>query len=164
MWRRWLPFPLLTLLLLATWLLLNRTLSPGHLLLGTVFAVVAGRTLALLQEPTTLRLRAGAMLSLLALVAADIARSNWAVARIVLSRSGRGEAEAGFIQFPLRVRHPWSLAMLACILTGTPGTSWAGYDAETGVVTVHILDNVAEAEWIEQIQGSYESRLLEIFG
>ncbi len=163
MLKRWFPFPLLSVALLLMWLLLNRSVSFGQILLGAVIAFVAARTLAQLQEPERIPLRVGSIVRLLGVVAVDIVRSNLAVARIVLSRAGRGEASAGFIDIPLEIRHPAALAALACIITATPGTSWAGYDTETGVLTMHILDNVDEAEWLALIKGRYEARLLEIF-
>jgi multicomponent K+:H+ antiporter subunit E len=54
--------------------------------------------------------------------------------------------------------------VLACIITATPGTSWAGYDSSSGRLTMHILDLVAEETWIRTIKERYERRLLEIFG
>ena len=36
-----LPYPLLSAALLALWLLLNQSLSPGHLVLGSILAVLA---------------------------------------------------------------------------------------------------------------------------
>jgi len=42
--KRMLPFPLLTTGLLVLWLLLNQTLSPGHLLLGGAAAPLGGWT------------------------------------------------------------------------------------------------------------------------
>ncbi len=40
--KRWLPFPLLSLALLAMWLLLNQTLAAGHVVLGALIGAVAG--------------------------------------------------------------------------------------------------------------------------
>lgn len=163
MLKRWFPFPLLSLALLAMWLLLNRSAAFGHVLLGALIASVAARTLAQLQAPERIPLRIVPIVALLGSVAVDIVRSNLAVARIVLSRDARGRAEPGFLDVPLEIRHPAALAALACIVTATPGTSWAGYDADSGVLTMHILDNLDEAAWLAQFKGRYEARLLEIF-
>ena len=38
--KRWLPAPLLSAALLALWLLLNQSLAAGHVLLGTLAALV----------------------------------------------------------------------------------------------------------------------------
>jgi multicomponent K+:H+ antiporter subunit E len=167
--RRWLPFPLLWLSLVALWLLLNQTLWVGHILLGGAIAFGACLVFRRLEAP---RAKAGrsagstrralAAATLLRDVAIDIVRSNLAVARIVLD-GGRPHRRAGFLDIPLALRDPAGLTVLACIITATPGTAWARYDARHGVLTIHVLDLADEAAWIEIIKGRYESPLLEIF-
>jgi multicomponent K+:H+ antiporter subunit E len=90
-----------------------------------------------------------------------VVQSNVQVARIVLLRpSGR---RAGFLDLPLEARHPAALAALAMIVTATPGTSWARYDAARGVVTIHMLDLADGEAWAREFKARYERRLLEIF-
>ena len=55
------------------------------------------------------------------------------------------------------------LALLACILTSTPGTAWMEYRADNGRLLVHVLDLVDEQEWIDLIKNRYERMLMEIF-
>ena len=161
--KRWLPFPLLSATLLVMWLVLNETLAPAHVLLGSVLALGGGRMLALLQPPAgRARFRAAALATLFWLVFVDIVRSNAAVFRVVLRPAGRGRV-AGFLAMPLEVRHPGALAVLACIITATPGTSWARYDAARNVLTIHVLDLVDEQAWIREFKQRYEHRLKEIF-
>jgi multicomponent K+:H+ antiporter subunit E len=95
-------------------------------------------------------------------VAADIVRSNIAVALIVLGVTGR-ERKSGFVHIPLDLRQPYGLAVLACIITSTPGTLWVSFDEATGTLTIHVLDLIDESEWIRTIKGRYERLLLEIF-
>jgi multicomponent K+:H+ antiporter subunit E len=157
------PFPLLSLLAAAGWLVLNQTLDPLHLVLGLVLGVAGGWLLAWLQPPQgRVRRRLGTSAVLAGLVLADIVRSNIAVARIVLQPRLRGRT-AGFLSMPLELRHPGGLAVLACIITATPGTSWARYDALRNTLTIHVLDLVDEQAWISQFKQRYERRLLEIF-
>lgn len=164
--KRWLPFPLLWLALTALWLLLNQTLWPGHVLLGAVLAFGACLAYRRLETPRAARggawRRSVAAARLLAAVAIDIVRSNLAVARIVL-RPGMPGQTAGFLEVPIELRDPAGLAVLACIITATPGTAWASFDAERGVLTMHILDLIDEAAMIAIIKGRYERRLQEIF-
>jgi multicomponent K+:H+ antiporter subunit E len=161
--KRWLPFPLFSLALLALWLVLNQSLAAGHVLLGLGVAVAGGRMLAGLQPPTRrVHRRAGVAVRLLWEVFADVVRSNIAVARIVFGAGSRART-AGFLRLPLAVRHPGALAVLACIVTATPGTSWARYDAERNVVTIHVLDLIDADEWIRIFKQRYERRLQEIF-
>ena len=100
---------------------------------------------------------------LAASVLKDIVRSNIAVARIVLGLRQQEWVSSGFVEIPLELRDPYGLAALACIITSTPGTLWADFDATNGVLTIHVLDLVDRSEWIRIIKERYEKPLLEIF-
>ncbi|MCO6440757.1 MAG: Na+/H+ antiporter subunit E [Nitrococcus mobilis] len=159
---RWLPFPLLSAGLLTMWLLLNQTVAVGHILLGAALALcIAWGTRAVQPSKTRLR-RLGAIIRLFFVVLGDIIRSNAAVTWIIL-RPGQRRGTSSFVDIPLELRNPYGLAVLACIITSTPGTLWAGFDSATGVVTVHILDLIDENAWFDIIKGRYERLLLEIF-
>ena len=153
--------PLLAALLVVTWLLLNRTLAPGQILLGAVLAGAASAAFARLG-PHARPARLGLAAWLIVLVLADIVRSNIAVARIVFFPA-RPERRAGFLPIPLDTRHPGALAALAVIVTATPGTSWAGYDAAQGVLTLHVLDLADEEGMVRSFKRRYEARLRGIF-
>jgi multicomponent K+:H+ antiporter subunit E len=160
--KRWLPFPLVWALLLAMWLVLYETLAAGHIILGSAVALVAVWGLRALQEPAARFRRPRAAIELAWLVFTDIVRSNVAVARITLDPDVRGRT-AGFVEIPLRLRNPVGLAALACIVTSTPGTAWAGYESRSGLLTIHVLDLVDEETWDRLIRDRYEPRLMEIF-
>ena len=102
------------------------------------------------------------MLRLAGLVIADIVRSNIAVARIILGLEQR-RWTSGFVELPLELRDPYGLATLACIITSTPGTAWAGYDSQASVLTLHVLDIGDAAALVESIKVRYERPLMEIF-
>ena len=155
------PFPLLWLVLVAMWLALNDSLAPADVIIGALVAYVAVRGLAVLEPPGNRLLRPWTAVSLIVVVFADIVRSNVAVAKIVLA--GSIPRTDGFVDIPLDTRHPMALAGLACIVTATPGTSWAGFDSQSGVLTLHVLDNVDEAALVLTIKERYERRLMEIF-
>lgn len=149
--------------LLALWLVLNESLSPGDVLLGSALALVGVAAYRRLRPPANkVRSRPGAALQLLALVFADIVRSNIAVARIVLGLAA-APRKAGFCALPLELRHPGGLAVIACIITATPGTSWVRYDSGANVVTIHMLELVDPDEWVREFKARYERRLMEIF-
>jgi multicomponent K+:H+ antiporter subunit E len=159
---RLVPHPLLTAALIAMWLLLNR-FSLGHLLLGTGVALVAGKSMSALQ-PAGPRLRRWDLIPRLAgVVVLDIVRSNVAVASLILTGGRHGARRSGFVEIPLALRDPTALAILAVIVTATPGTAWMQYDARRGAVLLHVFDLVDEAAWIDLIKGRYEALLLEVF-
>lgn len=159
--NRILPYPFLAASLLIMWLLLNG-FTPGRLLLGAAVSVIATHAMTSLQ-PSKPRVRRWALLPRLAgIVFVDILRSNVAVASIVL-RGRRRERVSGFVPIPLDLRDRTGLALLACIVTSTPGTAWVEYDTDAGVLLLHVLDLVEQDEWIAIIKDRYEAMLLEIF-
>jgi multicomponent K+:H+ antiporter subunit E len=157
-----LPHPVVSAALLVLWLLLNVTISIGHILLGSALGLAGGWALHALRPPKARVGRAGAILRLVSRVFADILWSNVAVARIVLGLGGR-ERTSGFVNIPLDLRDPYGLAALACIITSTPGTLWVKHDPTTGMLTIHVLDLIDEGDWFRTIKGRYERLLLEIF-
>lgn len=160
---RWLPFPLLSFALAAMWLMLNGTLEAAHLLLAALLGWLGGLLLANLQLPRhRVHRRLVTIAALFWLVFLDIVRSNVAVARIALKPGLRGRT-AGFLAMPLEVRHPGALAILACIITATPGTIWMSYKAREGLLLIHVFDLIDEDEWIRTITQRYEAPLREIF-
>ncbi len=160
--RRILPHPLLVLSLVLVWLLLT-SFSPGNLILGAVIATFAGWAFARI-EPDPPRIRAYLPLIRLALmVSLDIIRSNYAVALLMLTNGRHGARNSAFVEIPLRLRDPVGLALLSMIVTATPGTAWLEYDAETGVLLLHVFDMIEKDDWPALISGRYEARLLEAF-
>lgn len=158
--KRLIPCPLLAAALFGMWVLLTG-LSLGHILLGAMIALLVSRVMLMLG-PERARIRFGpAMIKLAALVIVDIVRSNIAVARIVLFRPP--QRCSGFVQFPTELRSPYALAVLAVIITATPGTLWAQHDARSHTVLIHVLDLVDEGGWIALIRERYERLLMEIF-
>ncbi|MES1154127.1 MAG: Na+/H+ antiporter subunit E [Rhodanobacter sp.] len=161
MTRRWLPYPILSALLLLIWLLLNQSVAPGTILLGALLGVALAKVFGLLRPPKA-RLRHYPLLGrLLVRVVCDIVRSNIAVARIILRRDSR--MQSGFVAIPLTLTDHHGLAVLACIITSTPGTIWVSYDSSANILLIHVLDLVDEASWIDSIKQRYERPLLEIF-
>lgn len=160
--RRALPYPMLSLMLLLLWLLLNQSLSPAHIVLGSCLAIGSGLILRAL-EPSPMHVKRPAVVLMLGwLVLLDIVRSNIAVARIILGLR-LPSVTSGFVDIPLELRAPYGLAALATIITATPGTVWVNYDASSGLLTIHVLDLVDKSAWLRTIKGRYERRLMEIF-
>lgn len=159
--RRWIPYPLLAAGLFLMWLLLTQSFSPGQVVLGGIVAILATHAMAALR-PERSRIRSvPAVFKLAGSVAADIVRSNLAVASIILFP--RQERVSGFVRLPVDLRNRHGLTLLALIITATPGTCWVDFDRARGILLVHVLDLVDEEEWIRLIKRRYEALLLEIF-
>ena len=155
--------PVLIGVLLLMWLLMNQTWSVGQIALGLALAIALVWASSVLRplQPSLKRVPLAALL--LFLVLKDIVRSNIGVARIVLGLVRDREIESGFVRIPLELSDPHGLAVLAGIVTSTPGTVWVDLHPRTSTLTLHVLDLRDESEWIDWIKGRYERLLLEIF-
>lgn len=160
--KGWPTLTLFTATLFGLWLLLNDTLAPGQLVLGLVLTIAVAFGTAAMRP---LRARPHHLLAAVRLffvVLIDIIRSNFAVAAVILG-SVKRRSNSGFMEIPIDLRDPYGLAALACIITATPGTVWAGLSADGSALTIHVLDLQDEAAWIRTIKYRYERRLMEIF-
>lgn len=143
------------------WLLLAG-FSAGQFLVAAAVSLGAVRAFARLGEPSPRIGRWAAVFELFGVVFADVVRSNFAVARLLLI-GGRRKRVSGFVTIPLRIRHPLALATLSIIVTSTPGTAWVDYSSTRRTLLIHVFDLVDEQGWIDLITNRYEARLMEIF-
>jgi len=153
----------LTSVLVALWLLLNDSVSRGNLLLGAALALVMAFGFRAIRPVQARMHRPDAAIRLGFRVLIDIVRSNIGVACIVLGLVGNREVRSGFLQIPVDLRDPHGLAVLAAIVTSTPGTVWAGLTPDGTTLTLHVLDLRDDAAWIHTIKDRYERPLMEIF-
>jgi multicomponent K+:H+ antiporter subunit E len=160
--RRLLPAPLLSLALMALWLLLNDAFSLGHLLL----ALLLGLGVPLMARPlrpTPVRLRRPVVaLRLLARVGIDVVVWNWRVLRGTLARGAR-LPQGRFVTVPLDLRDPNGLAALAAIMCVIPGTIWSELALDRSALLVHMFEATDAQAEIELIKRRYERPLMEIF-
>jgi multicomponent K+:H+ antiporter subunit E len=162
--NRWLPAPLLSLLLFASWLLLNESVSTGNLLLALLFAVVVPWFTEAFRPDKPRIQRWPTVLRLGAVVLRDIVMSNIDVAKRVLGPEAA--IQSRFVWVPLRLRDPHAIVALAGIITMTPGTLSSDLSPDRRHLLVHALhcpDDAAEAALVADIQARYEAPLMEIF-
>jgi multicomponent K+:H+ antiporter subunit E len=160
---RLLPHPVLSLSLLLVWLVLNATLSPGQIILGSAL----GLGLPLLtrrfwpDQPPFHRLPG--LWRLFLVVNGDILKASLNVAWLTLSRPA-ASLQPGFFTVPLDCQDRYSQALLLGIVSITPGTISADLDAEHGLLLVHALHERDPAAAARRIKRRYERHLLEILG
>ena len=148
-------------LLLGLWLLLNDSVSPGNIVLGTILAVLLSWGARALRPLISHPKRPFLLIRLCLEVAYDIIKSNIQVAALIWK--GPYSHTPGFIHIPIHIRDPHGLAALACIVTYTPGTVWSGFSDRKRVMVLHVLDLKDEAYWVNLIKNRYEKPLMEIF-
>jgi len=147
--------------LVLAWVLLNASASAGQIVLGILLAfalVWAAKSLRPLQAQPRRFLLA---LRLAGVVIQDIVRSNVAVFGLIWRPSEK--MVSGFMNIPLTMKDPHGLAILACVLTYTPGTVWVDINPENDLLRMHVLDLKEESEWVDLVKNRYERHLMEIF-
>lgn len=158
--KRILPFPVLSLLLWLTWLLLNG-FSTGQALLGLVLAVLL--PLATVPFwPDVPRVRhLGRALVFMAVLLWDILVANLAVATLILGPPRR--LRPAFVEMPLALENDFVIALLASTVSLTPGTLSADVSEDRRTLLIHGLDVDDSRALVARIQRRYEQPLKEIF-
>lgn len=159
--RGWLPHPVLSLLLAASWLALSHSLALVHLLSAALIGWAVPRLIAGFLGPVN-RIHWPTAIRLGAVVLWDIVVSNITVARLVLGPMSR--PQPGWIEVPLESGHPWVNALFASIITTTPGTVSAVIDEAGGRILVHALDCSDAQAMARDMKVRYETPLLRVFG
>ncbi len=155
------PHPLLSLLLLLLWLLLNNSATAGQLVLGTLLAVLIPLfTKRFWPQPAYLThpLRA---LHFTGRVLWDIIVAKFAVSRIVLGP--RSALRPVFVRVPLDIEGEFATTVLMLVISLTPGTLTADYDAKRKQLLVHALSEDDPDALVQRIKRRYETAIKEIF-
>ena len=157
---RWFAHPWLSALLALSWLLLQHTVIPFHLISALLIGVIVPRLLHdFLPASTPLRFFPAARLMLV--VTWDIIVSNVTVARLVLGPMSR--PQPAWVKVPLDLQHPAAVSLLASIITTTPGTVSCSIDEEGRYILVHALNCDNPEQMAAEIKARYERPLMAIF-
>ena len=156
---RVLPHPILSVMLLGRWLLLVNSVSPGHLLLGTLLAWLIPLYTARFWT-AQMRIRKPMLLvRFFATVLYDIVVANVSVARVVVGPMSK--VSSGFIRMPLRVRGNVAISLLANTISLTPGTLSAFLSEDRTELVIHALQADDPDAIIDEIRTRYEQPLLD---
>jgi multicomponent K+:H+ antiporter subunit E len=169
---KWLPAPLLSLLLFIVWLLLSNSASVGHIVLATFLALVIPLVTGPFRTKQPLIVKPGLAFRHLMLVLYDIITANVQVAILILGPTKK--LTPGFVKVPLDLTHSMPITILASTVSLTPGTVAAevypcsesfteGSDSEQRFLLIHVLDLKDEQALINTIKQRYEAPLKEIF-
>lgn len=159
--RKVFPHPILSLVVLAVWLMLWDSLSAGVVVLGAIVGVVmpifARRFWPHSPEVQSYR----PLVSYLLLFGWDILVANLSVALSVVMPNSK--LEPTFLEIPLEIDHPFLITILANTISLTPGTVTTNVAGDRGHLLVHCMHTDDPEEEIRQIKERYEARLQEIF-
>jgi multicomponent K+:H+ antiporter subunit E len=160
---RLLPMPFHSLLLFVVWLMLNTSVSLGHILLGSVLAILIPLLCEPLRVPQPKIKRPFKIISYVLLVLKDILIANIEVGLLVIGPMRN--IKPGFVAVPIDLPDILPITVLASTVTMTPGTVSAEVSKDKKWLYVHVLDMPDnEQEVIDLIKQRYESRVKEIFG
>jgi len=162
MFRKILPHPWLTLLLVVVWQMMMNSLSLGNIVLGLILGL-AIPIITAPYWPNRPRLANLPMIvEYMLVVLWDIVVANVVVAKIVLFKRN-SEMKPNWVSIPLDIRTPEAITVLAGTITMTPGTVSADVSACGRSLLVHCLDAPDPDAVRAEIKDRYERRLKEIF-
>lgn len=160
--ERFLPHPIMTVILALVWVLLVNEFSWGNAIFGLLLGLgIAKLTSAYWPGRPKIR-NPLAILDYFVIVLWDIVVSNVQVAYLVLFRRG-DSLRSQFVTVPLDLTSPEAIATLAGTITMTPGTVSADLSADGRSLLVHCLETDDPDGTVAGIKSRYEKRLMRIF-
>ena len=113
--RRWLPHPVTSAVLFVVWLLLNHTISAGHVILAATLGVLIPLfTRRFFPEPVTIG-RIGTIVRFIVVVLLDIVVASFTVARLTLGPTAK--LRPRFVRVPVALADDFALTALASTIT-----------------------------------------------
>jgi multicomponent K+:H+ antiporter subunit E len=159
--RRLIPHPGLSVLLVATWMLMLNSLTFGGLFIG----IIIGILLPIFTAPfwpgrPDVNFRAG--IAYFGLVVWDIIVANFEVAAIILFKRNR-DLKPAWLVIPMELDTPEAITVFAGTISLTPGTVSTDVSACGKFLLVHALDAADPDAEIARIKARYETRLKRVF-
>lgn len=160
--QRWLPHPLLSVVLVAVWMLLLNSFTMGGLVMGGMLGIVIPIITSSFW-PGRPPIRAyGRAFAFMLLVARDVVVANIHVARLILFKPA-DQLRARWVTVPLELTSPEAITVLAGTITMTPGTVSSDLSADGRSLLVHCLDAPDAEAAVLEMKTRYEARLRRIF-
>lgn len=155
------PHPVLSFILWGLWLLLNNTISPGHMVLGLIIAILIPMLTSgfwpekvYIKSPLTL-------IKLLGTVLWDIVAANTIVAKLILGKNEN--LNPAFFYVELDIDTPIGISLLANTISLTPGTVSCDVTPDGKRLLVHALHIEDIPATIKEIKQRYEAPLKKVF-
>ena len=134
------------------WIMLAGDISIAQIVLGVVLAFAIEWYARRFGDIPRGRIRLDAVPALVGVVLWDIVVANIQVAK-----------QPRFVRVPIDLEDPTAVALLAAIITITPGTVSAALSPDRRFLTLHALDVGNVAAFVRAIKLRYERPLKEIF-
>lgn len=149
------------LLLTLAWLGLTGSLTPANVVLGIAVSTVAAVFAREGRRRREVRLRPLRIVELAALFVYELALSGYRVARLALAP--RLRLRPGIFAYPLRVDGDFEIALLANMITLTPGTLSVDISDDRRTLFVHAVDCSDVEQARRDIAQGFERKIMEAF-
>lgn len=162
LWQRYLPHPLLTIVLVFLWMALLNSFTTGGLVVGIVLGTVIPIYTSNFWPDRPVIRKPWLVFNLLGILLMEIFMANFQVAYRILFRDA-DQLQMRWVKVPLDVTNPEALAVLMSMLTLSPGTVAVDLSADGHSMLMYCLDLQDEEQLIHTIKTRYERRIKEIF-
>lgn len=152
---------LVNILLALSWAAISGSFSVVNLAFGFVLGT---GVLFMIREQvggSSYFQRTGRVVGLILLFLKELALSAWRVALLV-SRP-KMDVSPGIIAFPLTVERDFEIALLANLITLTPGTLSVDVSEDRKTLYVHCIDLPDPEATIADIRNGFERKIMEAF-
>jgi multicomponent Na+:H+ antiporter subunit E len=154
---------LLTLALALVWTTLTGTFTLPNLIFGLMIGLMPTW---LFRDRLASRgnvKRIGKIAHLVILLHYELFASALRVALLVVTPNLKGRLRPGFVAYPLSVTSAGEIALLANLITLTPGTLSVDVSDDRKFLFIHALDAADPSQVIQDIATGFEVRVKEVF-
>ncbi|BFM49807.1 Na+/H+ antiporter subunit E [Marinomonas sp. THO17] len=157
-----LPMPFHSVLLFVVWLLLNNSMSAGHIVLALFFAIGIPLLINSMHDQHPKILKPWKAIGYVLMVMKDIVVANVEVALWIIGPVKK--LKPGFVAIPIKIESDLGITILASTVSLTPGTVSAEVSQDKQWLYVHALHVESEQDLIDSVKQRYEMPIKEIFG
>jgi multicomponent Na+:H+ antiporter subunit E len=147
--------------LTLVWMAVSGSFSFANLLLGVLLGAAALFIVREEMPRAVARVRLWPALVLGVVFVREVILSAWKVAKLVLSR--RMDLKPGIFAYPLTVERDFQIAMLANLVTLTPGTLSVDVSQDRRLLFVHAIDSSDPETTCAEIRTVFEERIERAF-
>ncbi|ADZ89845.1 Na+/H+ antiporter subunit E [Marinomonas mediterranea] len=159
---RLLPMPMHSLLLFVVWLMLNNSVSVGHMVLALFFAITIPLIVSGMRDEHQKIKKPFLAVRYFFMVLGDIITANFEVALLVVGPLKK--LQPGFVAIPIEMSSDLGITILASTVSLTPGTVSAEISEDKQWLYVHALHLTNESELVDMVKKRYEAPIKEILG
>lgn len=156
--RKFLPHPVLSVLIVLVWMGLVNRFAWGSLVFAAIIAVLIPLAIRPYWRDVSRIRRFTPLIGFAWVVLIDIVKANIQVAQIVLIMP-KAQMRPAWVTVPLTLREPEAITILASAITLTPGTLSCDLSADNRALLVHCLHAPDPQAVVDEIKSRYEARL-----